>query len=332
MDSFIDHLLKYDSDIAFVENEKKFSYKTFIHDIREAEKEIRKQIDNLQYLFEWDYSICYKNIVLLFAFAKSKGIIIPDNITGRLFPFDEYKIIQCSGIPVKVFTGIQNVFTEELKKRDSPGLIISTSGTGAMPRDFVQDFGLLCEKYFKLKTKLTTVLAFSLEHISGIEAMLSILCPGGTIVLVPGRDPLEIAKALKENQADLISCTPTFLIRFYLKKLLTPEFFQSVKNINCGGEPLSPYWYEVLSKEIPWVKIKQAFGTTEASLFKTETHPVVNTKFKPGIFNTDYCIKENILFLRNQQYMLGNWNENKIISYILDLNSQSITSVSVALY
>ena len=312
MDAFIDHLLKNAGVKALISEGKSYTYNTLVHDIITTEYKIRKQIEPQQKVFEWDFESNYKNIVLLFAIARCKGIIVPVNSSQRLFHDKEFILIECLGEKIKVYKNIENVFTQALGSKNSAGLIISTSGTGGIPKDTVQDLGSLCNKYYKLNSKFTTVLAFSLEHISGIETLLSILCPGGTVILVPGRSPHEIAEAIKKHKASLLSCTPTFLIQLYLKQLFTKEYFQTVKTINCGGEPLTPHWYSIFKKAIPWVQINQAFGTTEASLFKTETHPFNSTRFRPGIFNTDYCVKENILFLRNQNFMLGDWNENEI--------------------
>jgi acyl-coenzyme A synthetase/AMP-(fatty) acid ligase len=312
MEALLNHLQKHAGTIAFIENERHVTYSTFINDILSAEKEIKTQINSEQIIFQWNYATNYKNIVLLFAFAKCKGIIVPDNLTGKLLSNHESKTIRCFDSEIKAYENIRNEFTDELKKRNTPGIIISTSGTGNTAKDIVHDFGLLCEKYLKLKTKFISVLTFSLEHISGIETMLSLISPGSTIILEEDRTPFALANAIKKNEVTLIACTPSFLVQLLLKNILNEEYFHSVKIINCGGEALTSQWYERFHEKIPGVEIRQAFGTTESTNFRTHTHPDNIKRFKPGELNKDYTIRNNTLLLKNRNYMLGNWNENKI--------------------
>ncbi len=313
MDQFFNLLLKHSGCIAFIEKGKHYSYKIFIDDILQTEKEIRGQRAVAQEIISWDFVPEYKNIVLLFAYARCNALIFPAN-NRSLVADDDVKIIKAFNTEIKLKPGIQNVFTAELKKRDTPGLLLTSSGTGNNKKEVLLDFGMLCNKYLKLTSKYTTVLAFSLEHISGIETLLSILAPGGTIVLVPDRNLFEIASAVKEHKASLLSCTPGFLIQLYLKNLLTTDFFESIAIINCGGEPLTSYWHEILQTAIPWIKINQAFGTTETTNLRTTTDSRDVTKFKPGIYKKDYDVKEKILYLKNQNTMLGYWNDNKLLS------------------
>ncbi len=312
MHVFENHLLRYSESIAFIEKGNFITYRQLLDDIHRSQHEIKSLFGTKQVLFEWNYSTTYKNIVLLFAFAGAKGIIMPENISQRLFPNATRNVTRVFASATTTIELTENKFTQELIKRNSSGIIISTSGTGGTPKDVVLDFNLLSEKYLRLNAKHTTVLTFSLEHISGIEAILSILTPGGTIVLEEERSFEAIANSIKKYQVNLIACTPSFLTQLYLKNYLNEGYFHSVKTINCAGEILTQAWLNKFHAGMPWVQIKQIFGTTESTSFKTITHPNNSKRFKPGEYNIDFVVKNNILYLKNRNLMLGNWSENRI--------------------
>ncbi len=309
MKNLLDHFSGFGESIAFIEDERRISYNEFINDVVNTENEITRQLYSNHRLIVWNYKCTYQNIVLFFAFANAKCILVPGNISERLFLHDEQSVINAFNSEVIVFGNISNNLTKELKLRDASGIIISTSGTGNIPKDILLDLDLLSDKYLKLKTKFTSILSFSLEHISGIETLLSILSPGGTMILEKDRSPVKISNSIKKHNIDLLACTPSFLIQLYLKDLLAPNL-NSLRFINCGGESLSVYWYEKIHEKIPHVEIRQAFGTTESTNIRTYNHPFKKNHFKPGINGIDYKVVDRILFLKNKNYMLGNWNED----------------------
>ncbi len=309
METLLKHWRDFGESIAIIEDEEKFSFNTFIVDIEKTSHEITSQINTNNTAFVWNYSPCYSNVVLLFAIARCGGIIVPENSAHRIFSSKVENRIHLGESSLSTFQIEDFELTLELKKRQSSGIIISTSGTSQQPKDVLLDFSLLCLKYLKLQSKFVSVLTFSLEHISGIETLISILSPGGTIVLPTGRNPHQIADAIKQNKASLLSCTPSFLIQLHLKNLLNQEYFETIKIINCGGEPLREIWQKKFQEKIPNVNIRQAFGTTESTNLRTSTHPTNSRLFKPGLHNEDFIIKQNRLLLRSLGYLIGDWNK-----------------------
>jgi acyl-coenzyme A synthetase/AMP-(fatty) acid ligase len=141
---------------------------------------------------------------------------------------------------------------------------------------------------------------FSPEHISGIETVLSIIAPGGTIYFPENRDALTIAENISKNQVNLLACTPTFLKLIYLTHAFELYDLSSLQIINYGAERMDKQLLKTLQLKLSHTHFYQAFGTTETTNIRTYT--LADTDyFKPGVEGQDYIIKDGQLFLKLSQ-------------------------------
>lgn len=310
MNSFFEKLENHGGLPALADDEQEISFVEFIHGVEKRKKELSRITANGN-LVLWKAKPEIKNIIDFFALARLEKIIVPysDKFhpSFKCFSSNKQVILSDDLILCKI---PENVYTINLRELKTPGLIIASSGTSGEPKLVVHNLGALLEKYLKLKRRFISVMAYRLEHISGIETLLSVLTPGGKIVLTSQAGPELIPSLIIKHKADLLSCTPTFL-KLTLLQNENIQWAAGLRKINLSGEPCSLAWMNKFVDTFFQAEINNAFGTTESSIHRTETSPD-KSGFKPGKNGEDYKVVDGILFLRNKYKMLGYWQDNEL--------------------
>ena len=204
-------------------------------------------------------------------------------------------------------TKTKNSNLEVFVSQGEPGLILETSGTQGGRKIVLHNFNKIAQKYIKLHRRFNSILVFSPEHISGIETMLSIIIPGGTIIIPPDDSINTVCNTIEEHKINLLACTPTFIRLVMLSDNINK--LQGLEILNLGGERTDEKLLKGLKKTLPNTQIYQAFGTTETTNIRTYSIEG-SVYFKPGIEGENYIVRDGILWLKKTDsivcFMEGN--------------------------
>ena len=302
MTKFLEHISKYKTKPAFVKGDETVSYSQFISQVESYIHLLTAQLDtNTKVVIAVKAEPSYIYYAKLLAIDACKQIALP-----------YVNLEDISSIQYEVVFDTELVFlntNETQYKLPGSGIILLSSGITGKPKAILHMLDLLTEKYIKLNTSFKSILVFSPEHISGIETVLSIIAPGGTIYFPENRDALTIAENIGKNQVNLLACTPTFLKLIYLTHAFELYDLSSLQVINYGAERMDKQLLKTLQQKLPNTQFYQAFGTTETTNIRTYT--LADTDyFKPGVEGQDYIIKYGQLFLKLSQ------------SFVTDLSNQ----------
>jgi acyl-coenzyme A synthetase/AMP-(fatty) acid ligase len=296
------------SRVIFIENKKEVTFGEFIAMVEKSSAELEKKIKPQQ-VVAISAVKTVGQLSRFFALLNCKAIVFPyldKNASHReiaakwaWFTLDEKgKLLENSEPSEK------HPLFARLVKIDRPGLMLASSGTGGAPKIILHNAGLLLEKYLKLRRTFTSILIFGYDHISGLETMLSIISPGGCLVLPSEISPGKIAQLAREHKVDLIACSPSFLRLLLLSGVLNENPLPDLRIVNYGAESMDEELLATLQQTLPGVAFKQAYGTSESTNMRTFTQRKTNW-FKLGILNTDYKIVDGELLLKNPFSMLG---------------------------
>ncbi len=304
---FLKHIQQYGETIAIIVDSQSFSFNQL------CDEAANRKTD-------WEATtIVSENIVAIKAeptFLFFVNLLALSECGAVIVPYVEEKQLQESGLNEFIEYSIDE--NKLIKKQSLPngletkmvgraGLILQTSGSSGKPKLILHQADFIFEKYLKLKQKFTSVLVYSLDHVSGLETSLSVLSPGGTIVCIKSIQPKEVAELIQKHQADLLSCSPSFLRLLLFSGYFSDEYLGSLSKINFGAEKMPEKLLQELVKQLPTIQFSQAFGTTETSNIRTETQ-AGSEWFKPGIEYVDFRVVEGNLCLKKPTSWLGYLN------------------------
>lgn len=238
-----------------------------------------------------DYSINYW--VDFFTLLYNKHIVFPYLGQTPTYPWLEGVYANGSIIIIKDLERYEEL--DAFASTQQAGLVLETSGTSGNKKVVLHNFNIIAQKYTKLHRKFKTVLVFSPEHISGIETLLSIIIPGGTIIIPTDQSINTICTTIAAEKIDLLACTPSFIRLVMVSGNI--EKLKSIQILNLGGERSDEKLLYKLQECLPHTHIHQAFGTTETTNIRTYSQEG-SIYFKPGKEGEDYMIKEDILWLK----------------------------------
>jgi long-chain acyl-CoA synthetase len=111
--------------------------------------------------------------------------------------------------------------------------------------------------------RLLIPLPFS--HITGITVCMTLaVLLAAELIVVPRFVPDDALALLRQRRPTFFGGVPTIFIALLMTNPMTPDDWQHVKAILCGGAPLPP---DVLSKfeNVSGVRVRQIYGSTELS-------------------------------------------------------------------
>lgn len=273
-----------------IQGKEQCSYEQFCEKVIERAKEFEEQKLPRVIAVEAGYTISYW--LNFFALLYNKHIVFP-----YLEVTPNYTWLE------GIYTH-NNIIYKEAERNEEldlflatnqAGVVLETSGTSGSKKVVVHNFDKLAAKYTKLHRKFKTVLVFSPEHISGIETMLSIIIPGGTVIIPSDQSIGNICNTIEEEKVDLLACTPSFV-----RLAMVSGNIYKLRNIlilNLGGERTDENLLYKIKQQLPVCQVYQAFGTTETSNIRTYSMEG-STYFKPGREGEDYIIKDEVLWLK----------------------------------
>ncbi len=302
--SFLKHIRKFGGATAIIEDGQSFSFNELCDNVAKIKKEWESENIVLGSIVALKAEPTFQFFVNFIAVAESGAIIVP---------FAEEKLLQEIGLNVLVeYVLYENTLIQNQSLPNNlssvlngkAGLILQTSGSSAKPKLILHQANFIFEKYLRLKQRFVTVLVYSLDHVSGLETSLSVLSPGGTVICSASIKPKEVAELIQNHQADLLSCSPSFLRLLLYSGYFTDSYLGSLKKVNFGAERMPANLLSALTQQLPNAQFSQAFGTTETSNIRTETQ-TGSEWFKPGKEYVDFRVTDGNLLLKKSASWLG---------------------------
>ena len=129
-----------------------------------------------------------------------------------------------------------------------------------------------CWRSFELRRPSYRTLVFLLfDHIGGINTLLHTLIYGGTVVTTDDRRPDAVCAAVDRHRVQLLPATPTFLRMLVIAEAAKRYDLGSLEIISYGTEPMPASTLAAVRETLPWVRLKQTYGLSEAGILQTQS-------------------------------------------------------------
>ena len=265
--------------------------------------------------FDGDYSP--QSISLLLALTKNNNIIVPlsrdsrNHFTEfREIASTEYDISLSGDTPAVTATGrkAEHSLYNELKQRESPGLVLFSSGSTGKSKGIVQDLNKLMEKFRTPRKPLRMLIFLQLDHIGGINSLLYTLANNGTVIVSDDRTPMGVCQAIQTFKADLLPTSPTFLNLLMLSKAYEEFDLSSLKLITYGTEPMQESTLKRLATILPDAVLQQTYGLSEVGILRSKSRSSDSLWLKIGGEEFTTKIVNGTLWIKSDSAMLGYLN------------------------
>jgi len=196
----------------------------------------------------------------------------------------------------------------EFRKRETPGLILFSSGTMGEPKAALHDLTRLLEKFRKPGKTFKTISFLLFDHIGGFNTLIHTLSHGGTIVTIPNRISEEVCSIIEKEKVELLPTTPTFLNMILLNKLYEKYDLTCLKMITYGTESMPEYTLKLFSKILPGTIFKQTYGLSELGIMATKSESSDSLWMKVGGDGFETKIVDDLLYIKADSAMMGYLN------------------------
>ena len=257
-----------------------------------------------------------KAITLMLALMGYGAMIVPlsPHIKNReqLLAISQASLIFNVGvgddpIPLNSKTGNHPLYAQLVSKQ-SPGLVLFTSGSTGEPKGAVHDLQRLMAKFLVPRKAMCTMSFLLFDHIGGFNTLMHVLFNGGTLVTPRERTPESVCRLIEAHEVELLPTSPTFLNLLLVSRAYESHDLSSLKMITYGTEPMPESTLQRLHHTLPQVTLKQTYGLSELGIMRTQSQ--ANDSLWVKIGGEDYQTKivEGILWIKAESAMLGYLN------------------------
>lgn len=204
-------------------------------------------------------SVCTPPIQVLMAPIMNSNIFS----LAQLFKLLQYKnpILICSQEQINDAEEImENAPLEALQGK--PLLGFFTSATTGKPRAVFHDFTLFMKRYQRTAHPIKSLCFYKPDHIAFVDVLLGTMATGGTMVLQDHFNPEQAIADIQKHKITHLFASPSFLALFCLH-LNDDITLPSLQQIVYGSELMPEHVIEKLKKQLPHVKLKDVYATTQ---------------------------------------------------------------------
>lgn len=243
--------------------------------------------DNLNFIksaavvgLEGDFSL--ESIAILFVLIEKNAIVVPLDINHQTKNANKYEIAQIE-ILLRIINEdniefvkfedeyVSNEFYKQLINRNSPGLVLFTSGSSGKPKAALHDFSKLLAKFSIKRKPLCTINFLLFDHWGGLNTLFHVLSNGGTVVLLENRKPEHVCELIEKYKVELLPASPTFLNMLVMSRAYEKSNMESLKIISYGAEPMPESLLNHLNRLFPNVILQQTYGLIELGVMRSKS-------------------------------------------------------------
>ncbi|WP_141048455.1 ANL family adenylate-forming protein [Aliarcobacter cryaerophilus] len=317
MSFILDKFKSFNSKNAMVFEDRIYTYEEFIKQIKDYKNILDKHnISSKVVVILGDYS--FYNLALFFALNENKNIIAPitSNIKKVQDDFIEESFCQTIIKTDEKNLLIQNLKTifshnmiDNLREKNSSGLILFSSGSTGKPKAMVHNLDTLIDSFKDKKEKSMNMLVFLMfDHIGGLNTVFNALCMGAYLIIPKIKDAKTICELIEKYKIMVLPSSPTFLNLILISEEYKNYDLSSLRMITYGTETMPQSLLLKLKEVFPKVKFLQTFGTSETGISTTSSKSSNSLFMKLEDINGEYKIVENELWLRSKTQVLGYLN------------------------
>ena len=317
MSFILEKFKSFNSKNAIVFEDRIYTYEEFIKQIKDYKNILDKHnISSKVVLILGDYS--FYNLALFFALYENKNIIVPitSNIKKVQDDFIEESFCQTIIKTDEKNLLIQNLKTtfshnmiDNLREKNSSGLILFSSGSTGKPKAMVHNLDTLIDSFKDKKEKSMNMLVFLMfDHIGGLNTVFNALCMGACLIIPKIKDAKTICELIEKYKIMVLPSSPTFLNLILISEEYKNYDLSSLRMITYGTETMPQSLLLKLKEVFPKVKFLQTFGTSETGISTTSSKSSNSLFMKLEDINGEYKIVENELWLRSKTQVLGYLN------------------------
>lgn len=317
MSFILEKFKSFNSKNAIVFEDRIYTYEEFIKQIKDYKNILDKHnISSKVVVILGDYS--FYNLALFFALNENKNIIVPitSNIKKVQDDFIEESFCQTIIKTDEKNLLIQNLKTifshnmiDNLREKNSSGLILFSSGSTGKPKTMVHNLDTLIDSFKDKKEKSMNMLVFLMfDHIGGLNTVFNALCMGACLIIPKIKDAKTICELIEKYKIMVLPSSPTFLNLILISEEYKNYDLSSLRMITYGTETMPQSLLLKLKEVFPKVKFLQTFGTSETGISTTSSKSSNSLFMKLEDINGEYKIVENELWLRSKTQVLGYLN------------------------
>lgn len=317
MSFILDKFKSFNSKNAIVFEDRTYTYEEFIKQIKDYKNILDKHnISSKVVVILGDYS--FYNLALFFAIYENKNIIVP--ITSNIKKVQD-DFIEESFCQTIIKTDEKNLLIQDLKttfshnmidnlrEKNSSGLILFSSGSTGKPKAMVHNLDTLIDSFKDKKEKSMNMLVFLMfDHIGGLNTVFNALCMGACLIIPKIKDAKTICELIEKYKIMVLPSSPTFLNFILISEEYKNYDLSSLRMITYGTETMPQSLLLKLKEVFLKVKFLQTFGTSETVISTTSSKSSNSLFMKLEDINGEYKIVENELWLRSKTQVLGYLN------------------------
>lgn len=258
-------------------------------------------------------------IAILFVLIENRAIVVPLDINHQTQNENKYEIAQ-----LEILIRIKNEDNIEFVKRDkpygqndlyklliernSPGLVLFTSGSSGIPKAALHDFSKLLIKFKEKRKALRTINFLLFDHWGGLNTLFHILSNGGSVIILKNRTPTHVCELIEKYKVELLPASPTFLNMLVLSRAYEKSNMGSLKIISYGTEPMPESLLNHLNRLFPDVKLQQTYGLIELGVMRSKSENNGSLWVKLGGEGFQARVVDGILQIKSDSAMIGYLN------------------------
>jgi acyl-coenzyme A synthetase/AMP-(fatty) acid ligase len=208
--------------------------------------------------------------------------------------------------------------TDITKLKGKPLIGFFTSATTGAPRAVFHDIPEFLSRYPKGNKPIQSICFYKADHIAFIDVLLSTIASGGVMVLQEHYNPGQAIDDIEKNDVTHLFCSPSFL-NLLCKSETDWNRLSSLEMICYGSELMPGHLKALLTSNLPGVKFRNVYATTQALRRHTIYDPLDPDFFRLGVADIDYQIVDGELKLRKPsslRYVIKNFEVHEAGEWI----------------
>jgi acyl-coenzyme A synthetase/AMP-(fatty) acid ligase len=201
-----------------------------------------------------------------------------------------------------------NPVLEAFKATGHPGCVVFSSGSTGQPKGILHDFEKLLTKFTVKRTPYRTLLFLLIDHLGGINTLLSVLSQGGVGVVAENRTVDKVGRVVEDGRVELLPVTPAFLTLLVTSGTLRGYDFSSVKIVTYGTDTMHEQTLHAAVAALPLAKFQQTYGLSEVGVLRSKSKGSSSLMVRVGGAGFETRIVDGILHVRSESSMVGYLN------------------------